>query len=164
MIVALRVDERLIHGQIAMTWSRELKVQGIVVANDEAAANEMQKMALKMAVPSNIKVLIKPVDEAIRVLNNPKAAGMRMLVLVRTVKDALTVRKQVSGIDGVNVGNVGKSVSGNKTELSSFVMLTDDELTSLKQLVELDPATYLQVVPSAEKKLAKDILSKKIDR
>ena len=49
-MIALRVDERLIHGQIAMAWCRALQVQGILVANDEAATNEVQKMALKMAL------------------------------------------------------------------------------------------------------------------
>ncbi|QAA21765.1 PTS system mannose/fructose/N-acetylgalactosamine-transporter subunit IIB [Sporolactobacillus terrae] len=159
MIVALRVDERLIHGQIAMTWSKELKIKGIVVPNDEAAGNEMQKMALKMAVPSGIKVLIKPVDDAIKVLNNPKAANMRMLVIVKTIKDAVRVVEKVPNIEYVNIGNVGKAVNGKKTELSSFVLLTDEELENLKKLVELEPKTALQVVPSAEKKLAKDLLA-----
>lgn len=86
-ITALRVDDRLIHGQVAMTWTKQLAVQGIVVANDEAANDNTQKMALKMAVPGGIKSLIKPVDEAIRILNNPKASRMRILVLTRTVKD-----------------------------------------------------------------------------
>ena len=44
MIVCLRVDERLIHRQVAMTWTKELKLNGLVVASDEAASNELQKM------------------------------------------------------------------------------------------------------------------------
>lgn len=46
-ITALRVDDRLIHGQVAMTWTKQLAVHGIVVANDEAANDNTQKMALK---------------------------------------------------------------------------------------------------------------------
>ena len=75
-IAALRVDDRLIHGQVAMTWTKQLKVNGIVVANDDAASDNTQKMALKMAVPAGIKVLIKPVQEAIRVLNDPRAEAL----------------------------------------------------------------------------------------
>ena len=107
-ITALRVDDRLIHGQVAMTWTKQLRVQGIVVANDAAAGDNTQKMALKMAVPAGIKVLIKPVDEAIRVLNNPKASSMRILVLTRTVTDALKIRKQVGEIEFLNIGNAGR--------------------------------------------------------
>ena len=47
MIVCLRVDERLIHGQVAMTWTKELKLNGLVVASDEAASNEIQKNDIK---------------------------------------------------------------------------------------------------------------------
>ena len=89
MVKALRVDERLIHGQVAMAWTRDLGIQGIMVADDEAASNEMQKMTLKMAVPDGIKCIIKTVPEIIALLNNPRSEGMRILVLVKTVKNAL---------------------------------------------------------------------------
>lgn len=69
MIVCLRVDERLIHGQVAMTWTKELKLNGLVVASDEAASNELQKMTLKMAVPEGIKCIIKSVEDVTTILD-----------------------------------------------------------------------------------------------
>ena len=162
-ISALRVDDRLIHGQVAMTWTKQLRVQGIVVANDDAANDNTQKMALKMAVPAGIKVLIKPVDEAIRVLNDPRAAKMRILVLTRTVKDALKVRKQVGEIEFLNVGNVGRFDGIDASEkqlLSPTIMLTDAEVQALRELVEIDPKTCIQQVPNDEQKLVKDIIGK----
>lgn len=162
-ITALRVDDRLIHGQVAMTWTKQLAVQGIVVANDEAANDNTQKMALKMAVPGGIKSLIKPVDEAIRILNNPKASKMRILVLTRTIKDALKVRQNVGEIGFLNVGNTGRfdgiDVS-EKLVLTPTIMLTDSEQQALKELVALDPKTCMQQVPNDEQKLVKDVLDK----
>ena len=162
-ITALRVDDRLIHGQVAMTWTKQLAVQGIVVANDEAANDNTQKMALKMAVPGGIKSLIKPVDEAIRILNNPKASKMRILVLTRTVKDALKVRQSVGEIGFLNVGNTGRfdgiDVS-EKLVLTPTIMLTKTEQQVLKDLVALDPKTCMQQVPNDEQKLVKDVLDK----
>lgn len=161
MIKALRVDERLIHGQVAMAWTRDLGVQGIVVANDEASVNEMQKMTLKMAVPEGIKCIIKSVQESINLLNNPKAANMKILVLTKTVKDALTLYKQVEGIEYVNIGNAGRFASGDGTErtiLCRSVSLTNEELECLKELVELAPDTAMQMVPSDEKKLVSEAL------
>lgn len=70
MIVCLRVDERLIHGQVAMTWTKELKLNGLVVASDEAASNELQKMTLKMAVPEGIKCIIKSVEDVTTILDD----------------------------------------------------------------------------------------------
>ena len=162
-ITALRVDDRLIHGQVAMTWTKQLAVQGIVVANDEAANDNTQKMALKMAVPGGIKSLIKPVDEAIRILNNPKASRMRILVLTRTVKDALKIRQSVGEIGFLNVGNTGRfdgiDVS-EKLVLTPTIMLTKAEQQALKDLVALEPKTCMQQVPNDEQKLVKDILDK----
>ena len=162
-ITALRVDDRLIHGQVAMTWTKQLAVQGIVVANDEAANDNTQKMALKMAVPGGIKSLIKPVDEAIRILNNPKASRMRILVLTRTVKDALKIRQSVGEIGFLNVGNTGRfdgiDVS-EKLVLTPTIMLTKAEQQALKDLVALDPKTCMQQVPNDEQKLVKDVLDK----
>ena len=162
-ITALGVDDRLIHGQVAMTWTKQLAVQGIVVANDEAANDNTQKMALKMAVPGGIKSLIKPVDEAIRILNNPKASRMRILVLTRTVKDALKIRQSVGEIGFLNVGNTGRfdgiDVS-EKLVLTPTIMLTKTEQQALKDLVALDPKTCMQQVPNDEQKLVKDVLDK----
>ena len=149
-ITALRVDDRLIHGQVAMTWTKQLAVQGIVVANDEAANDNTQKMALKMAVPGGIKSLIKPVDEVI-------------LVLTRTVKDALKIRQSVGEIGFLNVGNTGRfdgiDVS-EKLVLTPTIMLTKAEQQALKELVALDPKACMQQVPNDEQKLVKDVLDK----
>lgn len=162
-IAALRIDDRLIHGQVAMTWTKHLKVNGIIVANDDAANDNTQKMALKMAVPSGIKVLIKPVDEVIRVLNYPKASQMRILVLTRTVKDALRIRRRVGKIEFLNLGNTGRFDGidiSEKTVLTSTIMLTAEEKECLKELAELDPGVCMQQVPNDEKKFVKDILGK----
>ena len=162
-VAALRVDDRLIHGQVAMTWTKQLRIQGIVVANDDAANDDTQKMALKMAVPAGIKALIKPVDEAIRVLNDPRAEKMRILVLTRTVKDALKIRKQVGEIEFLNVGNVGRFDGVDASEkqlLSPTIMLTDEEVQALRDLVEIDPKTCIQQVPNDERKMVKDIIGK----
>lgn len=162
-ITALRVDDRLIHGQVAMTWTKQLRVDGIVVANDDAAGDPTQKMALQMAVPAGIRVLVKPVQEAIRALNYPKASQMRILVLTRTVRDALAVRRGVDGIGFVNVGNVGRfdgiDISRKKV-LTPTIMLTEDEIKSLEELLKLEPEACMQQVPGDEQKLVRDVIGK----
>ncbi|GAW63667.1 PTS sugar transporter subunit IIB [Ligilactobacillus acidipiscis] len=160
MIQALRVDERLIHGQIAMVWSRALDLDGIVVANDETANDEMQKMALKMAVPSGLKVIIKSLQGAIDLLSDPRADRMKLFVLVRTVGDAVTLAEKLSNIKYVNIGNVGKAVEGQKHTFTQFVMLTNEEIENLRRLTELYPETALQNLPDNKKLLASDELKK----
>ena len=162
-ITALRVDDRLIHGQVAMTWTKQLRVDGIVVANDDAAGDPTQKMALQMAVPAGIRVLVKPVREAIRALNYPKASQMRILVLTRTVRDALEVRRNVGEIGFVNVGNVGRfdgiDISQKKV-LTPPIMLTQDEIESLEELLKLSSDACMQQVPGDEQNLVRDMIGK----
>lgn len=162
-ISALRIDDRLIHGQVAMTWTKQLRVQGIIVANDNAASDNTQKMALQMAVPSGIRVLIKPVDEAIRILNYEKASKMRILVLTRTVADALKVRKSVGEIEFLNLGNTGRFDGIDislKQVITPTIMLTKSEVAAAKELAELDPKFCMQQVPNDEQKLVKDVIGK----
>ena len=154
MIAQLRIDDRLIHGQVALVWTKELDTPGIVVANDNAASNEMVQMTLKMATPTGKKLLIRSVDDAIKVFNNPKGKGMRMFALTNCVKDALKIAQNVDDIDGINVANVGRFADkseGETTQVGSTLMLSASELTALKELAKLDVPVFQQVVPSNAK-------------
>ena len=91
MIVQLRVDDRLIHGQVALMWSKALGTKGIVVANDKAAESEMVSATLKMACPASQRLLIKSVDDAIRIAADPRGRDMPIFMLVDCVADALKV-------------------------------------------------------------------------
>lgn len=108
MIKLFRLDERLIHGQIAIKWSRHTGVDHIVVANDAAASSDLIQKSLKMAAPAGIKTAIKSVEGAIQLLNDPRCENMKLLILVNNPKDALTMVQQVKGIPFVNVGNYGR--------------------------------------------------------
>lgn len=163
MIAQLRVDDRLIHGQVALVWTKELNTPGIVVANDNAAKNQMVQMTLKMATPTGKKLLIRSVDDAIKVFNNPKGATMRIFALTNNVKDALKIAQSVKGIDGINVANVGRFADDaqDTVQISSTLMLSKDELAALKELAELDIPVFNQVVPSNAKTPIKTLLKDK---
>ncbi|MGM0213701.1 PTS sugar transporter subunit IIB [Enterococcus sp. AZ109] len=162
MITAVRIDERLIHGQVAMTWTKTLKLDGLVVASDEAAENDIQKMTLKMAAPADVKTIIKSVDGAIQLLQNPRSQEMRLMVLVPTVKDAVKLAKAFPNeIELMNVGNAGKMTppSPDKKLLTKEVMLTPEEISALEELIALYPETVFQGTPAMEKRLASDVLA-----
>ena len=89
MIVQLRVDDRLVHGQVTLMWGKELSTKGILVANDAAAQNETQSSTLKMACPSGQKLLIRTIDDAIKIANDPRAGEMRIFALTGNIADAL---------------------------------------------------------------------------
>jgi PTS system mannose-specific IIB component len=158
MIVFLRIDERLIHGQIAMAWTKTLSVTHIVVANDEIIGEELQKTALKMAAPADVKTAVKNINDAIELLRDERLINKRVMVIVKRPKDALRIVKVIPGIPFVNVGNCGflGDTAGVKDYIK-YIRLSDADLASLKEIQTIVPVE-LQVVPDSAKKTLKSIL------
>lgn len=109
MIKLLRLDERLIHGQVAIKWSRHLNVDRIIVANDAAANNTVVQKSLMMAAPATCKVAIRTVDRVIELMKNPKAGDHDILMLVNNPDDLI---KMMDNLDPkpalVDIGNYGR--------------------------------------------------------
>ena len=84
MIKWVRLDERMIHGQVATKWSRTLGVDRIVVADDTAAASDIMQKSLMMAAPATCKTASVTVDKAVSLCNDPRAAGLKILLIVST--------------------------------------------------------------------------------
>lgn len=108
MIKWVRLDERMIHGQVATKWSRTLGVDRIVVADDTAAASDIMQKSLMMAAPATCKTAIVTVDKAVSLCNDPRAAGLKILLIVSTPENLLRVAKEVKDIPQINVGNYGR--------------------------------------------------------
>ena len=162
MITQIRVDDRLIHGQVAVVWTKELNAPLLVVANDEAAKNEVMQMTLKMAVPNGMKLLIRSVDDAINIFNDPRGADKRIFVIVNSVSDANKIAQNVENIETVNVANAGrfdKSDPSTKKMIFPSVQLSPNELAAAKELAKLDRVnSYNQVLPSNPQLSLKDAL------
>ncbi len=162
MITQIRVDDRLIHGQVAVVWTKELNAPLLVVANDEAAKNEVMQMTLKMAVPNGMKLLIRSVDDAINIFNDPRGAYKRIFVIVNSVSDANKIAQNVENIETVNVANAGrfdKSDPSTKKMIFPSVQLNPNELAAAKELAKLDRVnSYNQVLPSNPQLSLKDAL------
>lgn len=152
MLVQLRVDDRLIHGQVAVVWTKELNTPLMVVANDHAAKDKVMQMTLKMAVPDGMKLLIRSVDDAIRIFNDPRGKDKRIFCICNCVSDANKIAQNVKDIEAVNVANAGrfdKSDPKSKVEVFHSVQLNPDELKAAKELAALDRVdTYNQVLPT----------------
>ncbi|NFG25412.1 PTS sugar transporter subunit IIB [Clostridium botulinum] len=152
MITQIRVDDRLIHGQVAVVWTKELNAPLLVVANDEAAKNEVMQMTLKMAVPNGMKLLIRSVEDAIKVFNDPRGKDKRIFVIVNKVSDAVKIASNVLDIETVNVANAGrfdKADPKDKVMVFPSVQLNPEELKAAHELSELIHVnSYNQVLPN----------------
>ncbi|MHC5375539.1 PTS sugar transporter subunit IIB [Enterococcus sp. LJL120] len=156
MIKMLRVDERLVHGQVAVAWSKVLGITHLVVVNNRVFENDLQKSTLKMAVPENVKFIVKDVAGGITLLNDSRTETMSLMVVVENFQDALELAKHVKNIELINVGNYGllpiNQKSGEQTELAPAVRVSKVDESIIKEIAQLDIPFVAQLTPDSNKK------------
>ena len=155
MIKLVRLDERLIHGQVAIKWSRHTGVDRIVVANDEAAGNKIIQQSLMMAAPATAKVTIRSVADSITLLKDPRAAGHKILVIISNPKDLIKILEEVKESPLINIGNYGRiapekpgmprkrygnNIYCDQVEVESFKHLIATGLKCIYQTTPEEPA------------------------
>ena len=147
-IVNTRIDERLIHGQVAGIWSTSLSTQRIIVANDEAATDPLQKSSLRMAAPSSMRLSVLGVEAAAKNIQSGKYGKQRLFLLFKNPKDVLRFTEAQGPIKTVNVGNmsykegareVTKSIQVLPEEEQIFETIASKGVTVTAQLVPNDP-------------------------
>ncbi|MEA5017574.1 MAG: PTS sugar transporter subunit IIB [Erysipelotrichaceae bacterium] len=156
MIVAFRIDERLIHGQIIATWLKTLGVTHLIVANDEVSCDISRQTALKMVLPSNVKCLIKSVDEVVTVLNDPRCESMRILLISGNPQDSCRLVERIPTIKEVNLANYGsitKPEIKSKINISPMVYLDQNDVDAVNQLINLGLKVFTQKTPSDHMKI-----------
>jgi mannose/fructose/N-acetylgalactosamine-specific phosphotransferase system component IIB len=150
MITLFRLDERMIHGQIAAKWTGACGANRIVVASDKAATNEVIQKGLKMAAPSQVKVSIKKVDDAITLLNDPRCEPLKIMVIFTNVDDGIKLLSSVSGIPKVIVGNHGvlakKREGQERKGYTNLIYCYDDEAEKFREFIKLGHQKNIDVV------------------
>jgi len=163
MISMVRIDDRLIHGQVAVMWSKQLGISRIVVASDKIAANEMQVNALKMAAPAGIKAFILPIQKAVDLLNDPRAASMKILVLSNNPKDIYEVLQGINEKPLLNLANYGRigGALSDKQKLAETVYVTEEDKEVFKKIFDMGYDFEYQPLPSDTKQSLKELLGGK---
>lgn len=127
-IVLTRIDDRLIHGQVATAWSKITKATKIIVVDDAVAQDSFMQMVLKSAAPSSLKVEIYGVDDAVEILNKDDD-GEKILVLVKAPMTVLSLVKAGIGIKELNLGGMGASKEENNyIKIFQFLMKKEKHL------------------------------------
>lgn len=150
MVKLLRVDERLLHGQVALNWISNVGASSILIANDEVMRDEIGKMAIKMAKPEGVNLAIRDIDGAAELLNNPESAGITIFVIVRTVSDALRLAQKTTEIKSVNIGGIKKK-EGSRL-IAPAVFVNKDDINTLRELDKLVGQIEFRMLPSDSSK------------
>lgn len=145
-IVHARVDERLIHGQVAMVWTNTVGADRILVANDKAVKDEIQIGALKMAKPTGVKLSILSVNRAIENLKNGKYDGDKVFIITRDIPDMAQLIHGGVPIHTFNVGNIAQKEGS--VAIKKSVSLSPEDITILRELLQEGVKITAQMLPS----------------
>ena len=152
MIKLLRVDHRLLHGQVAFSWLNFLGPDAIVIANDGVLTNEIQKAAIKMAKPTGVKMSIRSLKGGIDLINDERVRDLKLFVVVRTTEDALTLINNVNEhISFVNIGGLSNRTKGNN-KLVKGVYLSDQDIINVKEIMKKVDKVDVRIVPTDSNK------------
>ncbi|QBQ63987.1 PTS mannose transporter subunit IIAB [Actinobacillus indolicus] len=135
-----RIDDRLIHGQVATRWTKESRVSRIVVVNDDVAKDSVRSTMLKSVAPPGVTAHVVPVDKMIRVYNNPEYANERMMLLFTNPTDVVRLMEAGVEFKSINIG--GMAYRDGKKMITSAVAVDDKDIEAFKALdakgIELD--------------------------
>ncbi|MGL5381082.1 PTS system mannose/fructose/N-acetylgalactosamine-transporter subunit IIB [Clostridium sp.] len=148
-IVNFRVDGRLIHGQVALAWSRSTNPNHIIVANDMVAESPQQQAILRLAAPKQVRLSMQPIDKVIAYLNRGLAENENVFLLVKDVVDANRLYEGGLKHKDLNIGNM--THKPNATKLSDKLFVTDLELEALNSMLDKNINCYFQMLPTDAK-------------
>lgn len=157
-IVHFRIDDRLIHGQVATFWSNTLKVNRIMVINDQVANDEMQKSVLRMVAPAQIRTSIITKETAYKNITAGKYEGQRVLVIVKNPEDILDLIKMGLPVKEFNVGNMG--AKSDTTQIKRSVSVTEENVKTFRELDSLGVEMTSIMVPDDPKTNIIDYINK----
>lgn len=157
-IIHIRIDDRLIHGQVATRWSTGLGASRIMVANDEVAIDEMQKGILRMVAPPGIATSIISKETTAKNILAGKYAAQKVLMVLKNPMDAVALMDKGLEIKEINVGNMAKR--DNTTQIKKSISVTEEEYKAFKILMDRGVKLTARMVPDEPELLLNDFLKK----
>ncbi|CNL86653.1 PTS system mannose/fructose/sorbose family transporter subunit IIB [Yersinia aleksiciae] len=154
----VRIDDRLIHGQVATRWTKETNVSRIIVVSDEVAADKMRSTLLKQVAPPGVTAHVVDVEKAIRVYNNPKYAKDRVMLLFTNPTDVVRLVEAGVDIKSVNIG--GMAFRQGKTQVNNAVSVDEKDIEAFNKLNARGIELEVRKVSSDSRLKMMDLISK----
>ncbi|EBX2067794.1 PTS mannose/fructose/sorbose transporter subunit IIB [Salmonella enterica subsp. enterica serovar Java] len=151
MITLLRVDHRLLHGQVAFSWTQYVGADCILIASDNVPDDELRKTTIKLAKPPSVKLVIKNINDSIESIKSGVTDKYNLFIVVESVNDAWRIASAVEEIKSINLGGI-KAKEGSKN-ISKAINLLPEEIEQLQQLVGKGVEVEIRQVPNDHKQL-----------
>jgi mannose/fructose/N-acetylgalactosamine-specific phosphotransferase system component IIB len=132
-MLLLRVDDRLIHGQVVAGWARPLGIEILMLASDTISQDPWACNAYQLAIPEGITFNCIRIEKCIKLVeaHNKK----RMMIIVESVGDAQRLLKKRLIVKEVNIGGLG--YRENTREIAPYIYLSPTDIESVVQLFQM---------------------------
>lgn len=144
-IVLTRIDNRLIHGQVATQWAGTVGANLLLVANDVASTDKLRQQLMDMAAPSYAQTRYFSIAKTIEVIGKASPA-QKIAIICETPQDVLKLVEGGVPIKKVNIGNM--HISEGKRQVATSVAVDDADVASFKKLRDLGVELEIKRVPS----------------
>jgi mannose/fructose/N-acetylgalactosamine-specific phosphotransferase system component IIB len=148
-VTHIRMDNRLIHGQILVSWNAALNIDHLIVTNDKVANDPMQVTLLKAVTPIGAKVSVMTIEDCVKYCQSPEAEDENIFIITKFPEDGLELIEKGLFIDTLNLGNQAY-VRGAK-KLSNSVYLTKEGVQALKKMHEKGITITCRMLPNDAK-------------
>ena len=155
----VRIDSRMIHGQITTAWNNVVRASKIIVIDDIVAGDEIMSMGLQFAAPPNTEALVYSVEEAVKEWEKDQFGKGRAMILFRDVQTAYRSWKGGFGYTKLNIGNI--PIAEGRVSVYKTCYMNKQEAELLKEMDGAGVEIYLQFMPP-EKVITFDKLYEKV--
>ena len=145
-VIHIRMDNRLIHGQILVSWNSAFKIEHIIVTNDVVAGDPLQVTLLKAVAPLNAKVSVLSIKDCVAYCNTPEAPSENIFIIAKFPEDGLALVEAGLNMPTLNLGN--QAFVRNSKKISNTVFLTESGVKALKKLHEKGIRITCRMMPS----------------
>lgn len=140
----VRIDDRLLHGQVVAVWLRALGAQRIVIVDDATARDEFLREVLTLAAPQGVPVEVHDVATGAARLIALAATPEPVIVLARMPRTVLELRHAGVPIEVVDLGGMGSGPG--RRRLHKTISVSPDELRELRELEQMGTRVEIQIV------------------
>jgi mannose/fructose/N-acetylgalactosamine-specific phosphotransferase system component IIB len=141
----VRIDDRMIHGQVVLGWARVLKPDRIVLSNDRIAGNSWERKFYTASVPPQMKVSFLTLQETTAELLDNIIKNESVLMLFESVLDVCRIVDSGVRFERINIG--GLHYRQGATEILPYVFLTEEDKRLLRELVKQGITLFAQDIP-----------------
>ncbi|MEG1639193.1 MAG: PTS sugar transporter subunit IIB [Erysipelotrichaceae bacterium] len=156
MIKLVRVDHRLLHGQVAFSWTNAVSADCILIASDSVVNDDMWKTTLKLGKPSGVKLVIKNMEDAISSINSGVTDKYKQLIVVQTIQDAWRLVEGCSSIESINLG--GSKKQEGYRQISKAIYIGSEEEQCIKKMLDKKVEVEIRQLASEKKLQAQNVL------